>query len=343
MYMLTIEKLEKDLDAGSLKSIYLFYGEELFLLESSVKKIKKLFGECIKGINYITIDDTNLNELLSNIETPAFGYDKKLIIIKNTGLLKKDGKRKNIELTNQREKINSYIQENISSINEHIIMVVLEEDVNTKLELYKTIEKIGCVCKFDYQKPAQLIGKLKNICKAYKVTVENSILQYLIECCGTNMQDLINEIRKLIEYVGENGTINREDIDKLTTRNIESIIFDLTDNLGRKRTKEALEVLNNLIYTKEPLQKILITLYNHFKKIYFTKLAIQYNKDIESSLDLKANQMFLVNKYKAQANFFNVEELNILLQKLRDLDYQYKIGEIDLQIGLETILCTCCS
>ncbi len=343
MYMLTIEKLEKDLDAGSLKSIYLFYGEELFLLESSVKKIKKLFGECIKGINYITIDDTNLNELLSNIETPAFGYDKKLIIIKNTGLLKKDGKRKNIELTNQREKINSYIQENISSINEHIIMVVLEEDVNTKLELYKTIEKIGCVCKFDYQKPAQLIGKLKNICKAYKVTVENSILQYLIECCGTNMQDLINEIRKLIEYVGENGTINREDIDKLTTRNIESIIFDLTDNLGRKRTKEALEVLNNLIYTKEPLQKILITLYNHFKKIYFTKLAIQYNKDIASSLDLKANQMFLVNKYKAQANFFNVEELNILLQKLRDLDYQYKIGEIDLQIGLETILCTCCS
>ena len=341
--MLTIEKLEKDLDAGSLKSIYLFYGEELFLLESSVKKIKKLFGECIKGINYITIDDTNLNELLSNIETPAFGYDKKLIIIKNTGLLKKDGKRKNIELTNQREKINSYIQENISSINEHIIMVVLEEDVNTKLELHKTIEKVGCVCKFDYQKPAQLIGKLKNICKAYKVTVENSTLQYLIECCGINMQDLINEIRKLIEYVGENGTINREDIDKLTTRNIENIIFDLTDNLGRKRTKEALEVLNNLIYTKEPLQKILITLYNHFKKIYFTKLAIQYNKDIASSLDLKANQMFLVNKYKAQANFFNVEELNILLQKLRDLDYQYKIGEIDLQIGLETILCTCCS
>lgn len=341
--MLTIEKLEKDLNSGSLKSIYLFYGEELFLLESSVKKIKKLFGECIKGINYITIDDTNLNELLSNIETPAFGYDKKLIIIKNTGLLKKDGKRKNIELTNQREKINSYIQENISSINEHIIMVILEEDVNTKLELYKTIEKVGSVCKFDYQKPAQLIGKLKNICKAYKVTVENSTLQYLIECCGVNMQDLINEIRKLIEYVGENGTINREDIDKLTTRNIESIIFDLTDNLGRKRTKEALEVLNNLIYTKEPLQKILITLYNHFKKIYFTKLAIRYNKDIASSLDLKANQIFLVNKYKAQANYFNVEELNILLQKLRDLDYQYKIGKIDLQIGLETILCTCCS
>ena len=48
------------------------------------------------------------------------------------------------------------------------------------------------------------------------------------------MQDLINEIRKLIEYVGENGTIKKEDIDKLSIKKIESIIFDLTDDLGKK-------------------------------------------------------------------------------------------------------------
>ena len=33
------------------------------------------------------------------------------------------------------------------------------------------------------------------------------------------MQDLINEIRKLIEYEGENGTISNEDIDKLAIKN----------------------------------------------------------------------------------------------------------------------------
>ena len=32
------------------------------------------------------------------------------------------------------------------------------------------------------------------------------------------MQELINEIRKLIEYVGVNGTIQKEDIDKLSTK-----------------------------------------------------------------------------------------------------------------------------
>lgn len=55
-----VEELEKDLKNENLNSLYLLYGEEKFLLENSLKKIKTLFGECLKGINYITIDDTNL-------------------------------------------------------------------------------------------------------------------------------------------------------------------------------------------------------------------------------------------------------------------------------------------
>ena len=157
------------------------------------------------------------------------------------------------------------------------------------------------------------------------------------------MQDIINEIRKLIEYAGENGKIKKEDIDKLTIKKLESVIFDLTDSLGKKDTKTALTVLQNLIYEKEPLQKILITLYNHFKKIYLTKIAMKENKNIAQSLNLKPNQTFLVKKYQMQAKYFKENELKIILQSLRDLDYKYKIGEIDLQVGLESILCTYCS
>ena len=74
------------------------------------------------------------------------------------------------------------------------------------------------------------------------------------------MQDLINEIRKQIEYAGENGTITKESIDLLAVKQMESVIFDLTDSLGKKNIKEAMIVLNNLLYAKEPIQKILITL-----------------------------------------------------------------------------------
>lgn len=102
-------------------------------------------------------------------------------------------------------------------------------------------------------------------------------------------------------------------------------------------------VLKNLIYEKEPLQKILITLYNHFKKLYFVKIALKHNKDIVSSLNLKPNQTFLVNKYKMQAKYFTSDDLRKVLQELIDLDYNYKNGLIDLQVGLEAILCRYCS
>lgn len=337
-----IEELEKELKQGRLQALYVLYGEETFLLENCVKNIKKLFGEKITGINYILLDETNINAIISDIETPAFGYEKKLIIAKNTGLFKKDLKRKSKnDNSDLKEKLNTYIKENISQINETVVIVFIEETAE-KCELLSTIDKYGITCNFEYLKPIQIQNRLKAIINAYKVNIEMSTLSYLIECCGTDMQELINETRKLIEYAGEGNTIKKEDIDKLSIKKMESIIFDLTDSLGKKNTKQAIEVLRNLVLSKEPLQKILITLYNHFKKLYLTKIAISQNRDVTTSLDLKPNQIFLANKYKAQASYFKQNELRKILQELCDLDYKYKIGLIDLNVGLESILCAYC-
>ena len=339
---MTIEVLEQDLKNGNLNNIYLLYGEELFLLESVLKKIKKLFGELVQGINYIQLDETNIQELISDLETPAFGYDKKLIIIRNSGILKKEGKKKNVQLSELREKVYNFLDNNIEDIKEYNVIVFIEESIE-KCNLLSLIEKEGIVCNFEKQKLPGLIKRLKGIFNAYKVNIDETTLRYFIECCGTGMQELINEARKLIEYAGENGTVKKEDIDKLSIKQIDSVIFDLTDNLGKKETKEAIEVLNNLIYAKEPIQKILITLYNHFKKLYLVKLALRYNKDIKESLNLKPNQLFLVNKYKIQAGYFKEEELKTVLKEFIDLDTKYKQGLIDINIGLESILCRYCS
>lgn len=337
--MVNIELVEKELNQKKLHSIYLFYGEEQYLIENCIKKIKNIFGECVKGINYILIDETNIGELISDIETPSFGYEKKLIIAKNTGIFKKEGKRKNADMANKKEKIIEYLSDNMQIVDESCVLVFCEEEAEKKDKLYEFIEKNGVVCKSDFQKPMQLTNRIKSICNAYKVQIDNYTIQYFFEVCGTEMQNLINEIRKLIEYAGPGGTIKKEDIDKLSIKKIESVIFDLTDNLGKKNVTKALEVLHNLIYEKEPVQKILITLYNHFKKIYLTTIAVKLKKDVIASLDLKPNQTFLVNKYKAQAKYFSEKELRAILQDLADLDYKSKIGQIDPLLGLETILC----
>lgn len=332
-------------------AIYLFYGEETYLLETRVKKIKKEYQQLILGINFIQIDDTNAEELIADLETPAFGFDKKLIIAKNTGIFKKekkttktDSKKKKVDDTKLplNEKIAKYIQENSEELKDIVDLVFVEQEVD-KNALYQAIEKVGEVKEFALLKLPDLIANIKKIAVAYKVNIDDATAKYLVECCGTSMQDLINELRKLIEYKGENSNITKQDIDLLCTKQIQAVIFDLTDNLGKKETSKALEVYNGLISNKEPIQKILITLYNHFKKLYIIKIAEKYNEDVATAMNLKPNQLFLVSKYKTQARYFETQELREVLEALIDLDANYKIGLISLEIGLEAILCRYCS
>lgn len=335
---MTYDLLEKDLNSDkSLNSIYLLYGEEKFILDTCLKKIKKKFGELLQGINYIIIDENLIDDLIYNIESPAFGYDRKLIIVKNSGLFKKDGRKK--IGTPIQEKIASYLNENTLT---DVVVVFIEDSVD-KNNVFDAISKKGIIVEFTTLNESTLIKRLKQITNAYKVNISDQDLKYFIEVSGTNMQFLINEIRKLIEFAGSNGIITKDSIDKLAIKQIDSVIFDLTDNLGNKKTNKALEVLDDLIYNKEPLQKILVTLYNHFKRLYLCSLAIKSNKDIASSIGLKSNQTFLVNKYKRTLTYFKEEELRKILEEFTNLDYNSKNGKVDLEIGLRSILCKYCT
>ena len=142
---------------------------------------------------------------------------------------------------------------------------------------------------------------------------------------------------------GENGTITKNNVEALAIKSLDSNIFDLTDNLGKKNIQKALEILNELLYLKEPIQKILITMYNHFKKLYIVKLSEKYKKDLAVAMNLKPNQVFLLNKYKTQAKYFSEEEIRNILDEMINLDTNYKNGLIDINIGVEAILCRYCS
>ena len=133
---LNYDTLDKSIQT-ELKPLYLLYGEERYLVDTCVNKIKKKFGERVLGINYILIDETNLDNLISDVEMPAFGYDKKLIIVKNSGLFKKDGRKKSG--SPMQDKIADYIKENMDIIEESVILVFVEgeADKNVVLKLLK--------------------------------------------------------------------------------------------------------------------------------------------------------------------------------------------------------------
>ena len=155
---MTIENLEKELGQGNLNSLYLLYGEEEYLLETSVKKIKKLFGTILPGINYILLDETNVNRIIEEIETPAFGFEKKLIIVKSSSLFKKETKTKSKSNNLLSDKIAEYIEKSIKFIKETSIILFIEKEIG-KTNLASVIEKNGVTCNFEKLKPAQISRK----------------------------------------------------------------------------------------------------------------------------------------------------------------------------------------
>ena len=126
-----LQRLEQELNAKKLNSIYVLYGEEKYLLENTVNKIKKIFGTLQEGINYASLDETNVNNIIAEIETPSFGFDKKLIIVKKSGLLSKESKSKNQNTISK--KLAEYVEKNFEIINQSVVIVIIEEKVENAL------------------------------------------------------------------------------------------------------------------------------------------------------------------------------------------------------------------
>ena len=304
--------------------VYLLYGEDSFLVNNYLKKLKKDFGEIQNGINYIQIDENDVQNIISEIETPAFGYPEKMIVTRNSKLFTKKNETA--------ERIADYLKNNKI---ENVEVIFVEQNVE-KNALFNVISKNYKALEFKELNILQLTEQIIAIAKLYNVQIEKKNASYLVECVGQNLQDIMVELQKLIEYAGKDGTIQKEDIDSLVTKKSENVIFDLTDNIGKRDVKGAIEVLHNLEYAKEPDQLILTMLYRHIKKLYIVKLSTPNN--VAHNLNLKPNQAFLIKKYTYQAKYFSKEELEKLMFQLIELDEKFKMGDMDLQIGLETII-----
>lgn len=174
--------------------IYLLYGEDNYIKNEFLKKIKKNFGELSLGINYVQIDEDNIQSIISDIETPAFGYESKLIVARNCGLLKKKNSisEKLAEYIEKSASSNSKANSNIdnsdasqSKIKEDVLngveLVIIEDDID-KSDLYKVIEKYGTIKECNEAKLPELIKKVKEITSAYGVAIQENTASYFIEC-----------------------------------------------------------------------------------------------------------------------------------------------------------------
>ena len=73
-------------------------------------------------------------------------------------------------------------------------------------------------------------------------------------------------------------------------------------------------------------------------------MATLDEKDQQTLIELFISDTETFTRIKPilKAEYFEKKHLRKILQELIDLDYNYKQGNIDINVGLEAILCTYC-
>ncbi len=313
-------------------NLYLITGDEAFEKQECLEKIKNEFEtNLVKGINFIILEKDNINNLENEINTYPFGFDKKLIIVKIDKKEKSDN--------DQTEEKNDWLSDSLENLLTNLtdVCVIFLGDFQKRSRIYKLVDKYGKCFVFEKKKEYELLTWCTKIFKDSNVQISNADINYLINLVGNDKLILKNEIDKLISYSLESKVVTKDIIDLLCIKTSDVIIFDLTDNLGSKNKKAALKCLNDLLENKEPIQKIVIMIAKHFKSLLVAKMASIENRNVMDELATKST--YAANKYLAQSKSFKLDELSKIMRELAKLDLDSKTGMIDLKIGLEKVIC----
>lgn len=298
--------------------IYLLYGEEKYDLYKFVDKIKSGFEKLEVGVNLFNITKENINELDSISSTVTFFGGNKLIIIKDTNL-KFDFKKI------------------ISNADKEDIYLVIEDTVDKRTVEYKELSKIAEVKEYKHLNEKEMANYIVSTLKMYKLNISYNDAEYMVNVCGEDKSNNINELKKLVAFLNVGDTVTKDVIDKICVKTFNSKIFDMLDCAVSKDKIRAIDLLEELLMQKEPAIKISIMLYKQIKQMYMIKYLKQQNvKDVNSILGIHP---FAFAKLNKASDRYTLDYLRKLIDKFDKYDEKTKIGEMDFEIGLKQIIC----
>lgn len=135
-----------------------------------------------------------------------------------------------------------------------------------------------------------------------------------------------SEIEKLMLYMGDDKNIMTEHVQNSVGNIAEANLDDLVYAVGGGNTKKAIESYNRLISEGVADIAILRSLQNHFRRLHYTQSIIQGGKTTEQAIKSLTPPIFFKVEpaFKAQLNKWQGAKLEMILQKLVELEAQTK-------------------
>lgn len=316
--------IKEHIKSGLFKQFYLLYGSEPYLIRLYREKLREAILGDSDQMNFSRFEgkDIDLKEVNDTAQTLPFFSDRRLILIENSELFK----------------VQSNLADVLSEAPESTFFIFAEKEVDKRNKAFKLIKDRGNVSEMNGLDDKNLKLFIASLLKPTGKKITESTADYLLEKTGTDMENIKNEIDKLISYTLDRDTITVQDVDEIVTSQITGQIFQMMDAIGLKQQKKALSLYYDLLSVREKPSHILYLLMRHFNILLQIKDLISNGYSTAAITEKVSVPAFAVNKYISQSKNFTKEQLKCALKLAADTEEQIKTGRMQEMIGTELLI-----
>ncbi|HEX2946387.1 MAG TPA: DNA polymerase III subunit delta [Clostridia bacterium] len=341
--------LWKSIKAKDIGCLYLFYGQEEYLKRNYTEQIDKaILSDDFRLLNKVVLEGkVSPAAIIDNCETTPVFSERKLVIVKNSGIFKggkktedagkKSGEGKKAG-AGKKAGGSDELSELLSDMPGHACLVFLETEIDKRIKYVDLVDKCGLIVEFNFKKPDELTEWVMKRLKELGHEADPSVAAMIVEYGETGMDDLYNEIKKLSAYAGDRVRVTAADVAKVCTKSVKSKVFDLTDAIAAGKCAKALALLNDMEALKEPMPKVMYMIARQFRQLLQIKLLV---KDGATQGDIAAHfkvPPFIAGKLLGQAKSFTVEKLENAIASGLELDLAIKTGRLGDKAAVELMI-----
>ena len=326
-----VQALKSAIKNKAPAKLYIFHGEEQFLLEHYLGQLRKsVLDELTESFNYhrFTNETFDLRDFADAVDNLPMMAERTLVQVDDIDIFKLP--------EDSREKL----QEVISDIPEYCTVVFTFETVAWKPDkrlkrLWEAVSK-GQVVEFQKQNQRDLVSWIQRHFTALKKQITPDLCVYLIDITDGTMTALSGEIQKIAAYSGAER-ICKADIDAVTEPVLDAVVFRMTDQLGAGSYGEALMTLQKLLKMQQEPLAILGAIGGHFRRLSVARMLLDRGKTAFDLQKLCGLADYPARKAMDAARKFSPEFCAKATELIVETDYKMKTS-LDAQPRLLEML-----
>ena len=328
-----LQVLKSHIRSGAPARLYIFHGEEVFLLHHYFDQLKKhLLDDLTESFNFhkLNHETFDIQSFADSVEAMPMMAESTLVQVDEVDIFKlPDADR-------------TKIAEILSDIPDYCTVVFTYETVGWKPDkrlkkLWEAIDSNATVVDFAKQGQRELIAWVSRHFLARGKRISNDLCAYLIDITGGTMTALAGEISKIASYSGADEIV-KADIDAVTEPVMDAVVFQMTDLIGEGKYGQALLKLQQLLKMQQEPLVILGAVGGHFRRISTARTLLDHGRSASDLAKLYGISEYPARKSMEAARRFRPEFCAKAAQLVLETDYKMKTSFDEPERLLEMLI-----